>query len=80
MAERVTYVNVEADGVFSFHGADGALVEIGSEPIVVDDHSVAYLDDCPFVERAGTVTVADAPEEEPSTWTLQDAPDDPEEA
>lgn len=71
MAGSVTYVHVEPDGVFSFNGAGGELVEIGSSPVAVDASHVPFLDASPFVKRAG---------EAPSTRTLQDAPDDPEEA
>lgn len=71
MSESVTYVHVESDGVFSFNDSNGELVEIGSSPVAVDASLASFLDASPFVKRAGKA---------PSPKTLQDAPDDPEEA
>lgn len=54
MAEAA-YVNVDKDGVFTFHRSDGAAVEVKSDkPFETDDPGeIAYLDTVPFVKRAG---------------------------
>lgn len=54
MASKVAYVNVEDNGTFSFHGADGKLVEVtGAKGYQTSDPGeIAYLDQVPFVKRA----------------------------
>lgn len=54
MAEAA-YVNVDKDGVFTFHRADGTAVEVkGDKPFETDDPGeIAYLDSVSFVKRAG---------------------------
>lgn len=55
MAEAASFVNVDKDGVFTFHRADGSSVDVtGDKPFDTDDPGdIAYLDQVPFVKRAG---------------------------
>lgn len=51
---KVAYLNVDKDGRFSFHRADGSTVTVtGDKPYVTDKpDEIAYLDSAPFVKRA----------------------------
>ena len=50
---NVTFVNLDEDGVFSFHVVGGELVQVSSKGYTTDDAVlVAYLDTVPFVKRA----------------------------
>ena len=51
---KVTFKHVDPEGAFSFHKADGSLVEITADkPYATGDPSeVAYLDTVRFVKRA----------------------------
>lgn len=52
---KVTFVNVEQDGRFSFHRSDGTLADVDAKGYQTEDPGeIAYLDTVPFVKRAKT--------------------------
>lgn len=50
---QVAYTNVDPTGRFQFHAPDGSEIVVDSGRYETDDPGViAYLDECPFVQRA----------------------------